>query len=300
MEAIPSFRPVPSLEAADLVLPVGQRGHMTLDFHGMMEGDRHVIIEMQGRMEDYFHRNCLFYAAARLAHSNFGPAGGDEAAGPSRDSARPPVYAIQFLNYDFRTLPREVEPDPDFVIVGGISAEKIRGVYLVRIELPSFWRCYRGPEGVTSGRTTLEWWCYVLRFSDRFTIEEIRRYERLGIPPEVVSGVASLRQVSWSETMQRDYSCEISAPIPDYAKLARVESETNKIGFLRGLLYVLLPWFLKKGSLTQDLLELLPSEIPENVVRDVWEKNTNPLKSDERYEPFLRALQANSGTMTKK
>jgi hypothetical protein len=290
MEAIPDFRPVVSFTAADPVLPAGLIDKMRMDFHGRADGDRHVIIDMQARAEDYRHKHALFDAATGGADAAFRGRRGDEAPGSSRDSAPPSVYAIQLLNYDLRTLPREVRPDPDFAVPGGIYSEKIGGVYLVRIKLAWFTGTFPVPERVTSNWTTLEWSCYVLRFSDRFTAGEIKRCQQLGLPPEVAMAFAALRRAWWSETMQREYRDELASAITNFAELGRVQSEERQAR-VEGALLGFVIWFLSTGCVEKEVVqEELPKAIPETLVRQIWRECEDPRKVEELYRPFLRAL----------
>jgi hypothetical protein len=290
--AVPSFQPIANFEAVDQLLPFGGR-EIRPDFHGKATGDRHVVIDIQARFEDYVRREALLDSACALARGDLGRRRGDPAGG----SAMRTVYAIQIFNYDLRTLPPEVASGPDFPAPGGISFQRICGIYLIRIELSRLRMTFPADREVTVVWSPVEWWIYLFSFSDRFTAGELERFHGLGIPLGVTSGLQSLRRAAWTEEMHHEYWNELAALIPPVNTLATMRSATQNAARVRGMLSELLALVRTGRSFGEDDVRELPKRIPEALVEQIWETRMNPREADEHFAPFLEALRGSGVTL---
>jgi hypothetical protein len=293
--AVPSFQPIANFEAVDQLLPFGGR-EIRPDFHGKADGDRHVVIDIQARFEDYVRRDALLDAACVFARGDFRRRDGDSADAPGGSGPRK-VYAIQIFNYDLRTLPPEVGPGPDFPAPGGVSLHRIRGIYLIRIELSRLRMTFPADREVTVVWSPLEWWLYLLSFSDRFTAGEIERFYGLGIPLGVPPGLQSLKRAAWTEEMHQEYWNELAALIPPVNTLATMRSDTQNAARVRGMLSELLALVRTGRSVGEDDVRDLPKRLPEALVKEIWEVNMNPREADEQFAPFLEALRVRGRTL---
>jgi hypothetical protein len=200
------------------------------------------------------------------------------------------IYAIQFLNHDTRNEPFE----------GSVRVRDRRtvgplGIHLLEIELPRIKMTFPFSAEQAAGWRAIEWWFYLLKFSDRFQAGEIQKWSGFAIPPGLVSGLKRLVRAEWGR--ESDYLAElreIEAYQIDLAKRnAAIDailsaSPTRKI--LRGLLRVLLGIFLSHGSLDRDDVQAVRSPIPEALLKDIWQANRSPNRSADGFEPFLDAL----------
>jgi hypothetical protein len=298
---IPSFERIAHLEAGETLVRLDDGGQVTMDFHGKAEGDRHVIIDLQAEVADYFRRECLFFAALAFAGAGCRRVGSGDGAGPaeaSRNSATGKVYAIQLVSYDLRELPPEAGPIPDSRRHCGVSARRIGRVYLVQIDFPRIAMTFPIAGDATSGWEPFDWWVYMFRFSQLFTESEIRRCRRLGMPAEVGSSLQSLKRESWSEDAKREYMREVATVPTDFARLAKARSDAGEPARLVALLQGLSAIFLEAYSLDEDDVQDIKSGLPEALVRKAWDAHKNRRKTEDQYQPFLRALRENGVIIT--
>jgi hypothetical protein len=290
--AIPSFQPIANFEAVDQLLPVGGR-EIRPDFHGKADGDCHVVIDIQARFEDYLHREALLDAACELASGDSLRGGGDPARAPGRSAARK-VWAVQIFNCDLRALPQELGPVVDSLAPDGISVQAFGEIHVLRIELPQLGMTFPVDREVALLWSPLEWWFYLLQFSDRFTAGEIEKCRAFEKARDVLSGLESLRRAGWHVEVQREYRDELATAITDFQALEPARSEIERAASLRGELegqvLGLITCFLLAGRMEKEFLRVLTGRITEDLVRDMWVASKNPKKTPDQYWRFLDAL----------
>jgi hypothetical protein len=287
---VSSFRTVDNCQVANPIFPAPY-GEMRMDFYGKADGHRDIVIDIQARFEDYIGRDAIFDVADRLARGYLPRGSGHPGDRPSGVLPKQ-VYAIQFFNYDLRELPEGVGPDQNFLMPAGIFVQTINQIYLIRIALARMGMTFPVTDEVSSGWTPFEWWLYLLQFSDRFTVGEIKRCRRLGMPPSVLSGLESLRRAAWPEEVQSEYRHELLFVITDFTALGREREKAEREWECKGMLLVLIGRFLVTGSLGDEVVPSLPPRIAATFVRETWEASSDPKKANGRYQSFLSALRA--------
>jgi hypothetical protein len=292
---IPRFQPIARLERDETPIEPMAGYRIPVEFHGKAAGDRHVIIDLQARVEDYFYRETVMAAASAVLYAvhRRGGRDGERPAGKSTGLVTDKVYVIQLINYDLMKLPREVRPDPDFMVPFGISVKRIEGIQLVQIELPRFRMRFPVADAVASGWRAFEWWLYLLQFSDRFADGELERYQACEILEELCCGLESLKPQFWAEEVQGDYRAEVRRGVPDYGALRKSIVEAENAGRLRGSVEGLIKVFLRLNRLEEFVVREAPREVTGALVREIWEKIDDPRKTDDLYRPFICALRAN-------
>jgi hypothetical protein len=265
---------------------------MTADFHGTAEDGRHVVVEMQRQLQDYFHREALFYAGSHLAGAGFRCA--DDGAQPR---AQTKVSAIQFVNYDACNLPPEEANERRFRVSSRLSVDRVDGVDVFQVGLPWIAATFPVAAEVAKGWTGLDWWCYLLKFSGDITDDEIERCQGLSPHAGILSNLKLLKLASWSEEARVEYASEINGPVLSFETLRAVRADGAVVGRLRGQLRGLLRIFLKVKSLDSCYFTGVAAKIAESLVQEIWDLSSNPRKGEASCQAFLAALRENGITI---
>ncbi|MDR2371957.1 MAG: Rpn family recombination-promoting nuclease/putative transposase [Puniceicoccales bacterium] len=164
--------PIRIADEGRLEVPLQGHGSFTgVDYHAITTKREHIIIEMQMIRHDNFDKRVLFYAASTFANQEFE---GGEWAPQIKD-----VYTIQFVDY----FTQDSNPVKYYEMVNKLSLkvgqdgqllpyERISGIYWIQVELKG--ESIRDIKFPVQGELTeLEWWWYVIKYSNQFDSDEI-------------------------------------------------------------------------------------------------------------------------------
>jgi predicted transposase/invertase (TIGR01784 family) len=245
---------------------------------------------MQIIRHDNFNKRALFYAASTFANQEF--EGGREWHSQIKN-----VYAVQFVDYStlgdgsFRRYYRMTDK---------FSNQEIEGICLIQIELAGIKeiaaKVQRG-EALTSA----EWWYYMIENSDKFTEDEIQKYQNIGMPTAIAEALDKLKFSGWNYDDQRVYEGEVQEVITYFGELERREEEGIQKGLQQGRqeglqwgqIKGLVERFLDHESLQKSLGRIEPHSIPKDLVEQVWHELTqNQSITDGRnLKDFVQILQ---------
>jgi hypothetical protein len=194
------------------------------------------------------------------------------------------LYAIQFLNFDTGPIGGDPEIGDPLFVGERVSRDGHCEEHLIQIQLKQINITVPVADDVTSGWTDLQWWYYLLKYSDQFTEHEMRRCQELGMPKEVRSGLTRLNPEFWTDEVDREYRDEIESP--PYKPIEEALSQGYQFGKVEALIY----FFIKMGSL--DLWDDADAQerLPVNYVRTIWEMCPDAKRAPERCGDFIEAL----------
>jgi predicted transposase/invertase (TIGR01784 family) len=295
MKVVNTATPIRIIGKGETKIPLqGKRSNATLDYHAIIDNYDHVIIEMQIIRHDNFDKRALFYAASTFANQEF--EGGREWRSQIKN-----VYAVQFVDYStlggggFRKYYRMTDK---------FSNQEIEGICLIQIELAGIKeitaKVQRG-EALTSA----EWWYYMIENSDKFTEDEIQKYQNIGMPAAITEALDKLKFSGWNYDDRRVYEGEVQEVITYFGELERREEDGIQKGLQKGLQEGLqqgLQWgqikglverFLDHESLQKSLGRIEPHSIPKDLVERVWREliQNQPIPDDKNLKDFVQILQ---------
>ncbi|MDR1367018.1 MAG: Rpn family recombination-promoting nuclease/putative transposase [Puniceicoccales bacterium] len=194
-----------------LKVPLHGRGPLaTIEHHAIMENQEHIIIEMQMIRHDSFDRRTLFYAASAFARQEVE---GDEWA--SRIRKIKSVYSIQFVDYFTHggipikcyEMVNKFSPEPN-ANEELLPLETLPGIHMIQVELKG--EGIRDLKFPASGKlSNLEWWYYMIKYSDQFDADEIKRCRGLGMPECIAQALEKLEYSSLDPQKQAEYVTEV-------------------------------------------------------------------------------------------
>jgi flagellar biosynthesis/type III secretory pathway protein FliH len=170
--------------------------------------------------------------------------------------------------------------------------------------------------------TSAEWWYYMIENSEKFTENEIQKYQNVGMPEEITEALDKLKFSGWNRNDQQVYEGEVQEVITYHEELERREQEGLLQGIQKGLQRGLqegiqqglqegiqqgLQWgqikglierFLDHESLEKSLRRIEQNSIPKNLVEQVWRDfiQNQPVPDGENLEDFVQILQ-NAGIL---
>jgi predicted transposase/invertase (TIGR01784 family) len=198
----------------------GKKIHAMMDYHAITNLKDHVIIEMQLLKHDDFDERALFYATSTYANQQFEKK-------QKWYSQIKKVYAIQFMDYatDAPGCLRYYETKDRF------SDRVISGINLIQVEL-SKTEHIKFP--IQQQLEPLEWWYYLMKYADRFTVEEIRRCRTLGMPDGIVKALKHLAFDGWDPNRKETYTKEVKKVATYYKVLEEQKQAGHRAGLLEG------------------------------------------------------------------
>jgi predicted transposase/invertase (TIGR01784 family) len=306
MKVVNMATPIQIIGKGETKVPLqGKRSNAILDYHAIIDNRDHVIIEMQIIRHDNFDKRALFYAASTFANQEF--EGGGEWHSKIKN-----VYAIQFVDYctlkngSFRKYYRMIDK---------FSDQEIEGIYLIQIELAGMKEI---AAKVKKGEpiTAAEWWYYMLENSEKFTENEIQKYQNVGMPQEVAEALDKLKFSGWNCKDQKVYEGEVQEVITYYGELERREQVGLQQGLQQGMqqglqqgiqqgieqgiqreqVRGLIERFLDHESLQKSLLHIEKNSIGKDLLERVWLNHTQIHPSGKHFEDFMQILQ-NAGIL---
>jgi flagellar biosynthesis/type III secretory pathway protein FliH len=141
--------------------------------------------------------------------------------------------------------------------------------------------------------------------SDKFTENEIQKYQNVGMPQEITEALDKLKFNGWNYNDQRVYEGEVQEVITYYGELERREEEGLIQGIQKGLqkglqwgqIKGLVERFFDHESLQKSLRRIEQNSIPKDLVEQVWHDLTQNQPTDgKNLEDFLQILQ-NAGIL---
>jgi hypothetical protein len=225
--------PVRVADQGRLDIPLqGHGSFAAMDYHAITANREHVIIEMQMIRHDNFDKRVQFYAASTFANQEF--EGGEWA--PQIKN----VYAVQFVDY----FTQGNSPIKCYEMINKFSLkvgqdgqllpfETIKGIRLIQVELKGEGiRDIKFP--VRDKLTDLEWWYYVIKYSDQFDANEIERCKKLGLPESMEQVLRQLEYVGLDPRKREEYTTEVKDIDTYDDELKRIASKERLEGELKG------------------------------------------------------------------
>ncbi|MDR2812519.1 MAG: hypothetical protein LBB05_01865 [Puniceicoccales bacterium] len=176
------------------------------------------------------------------------------------------------------------------------SDQEIEGICLIQIELAGMKKI---AAKVQQGKslTAAEWWYYMMENSEKFTENEIQRYQNVGMPSEITKALDKLKLSGWNYNDQKVYEGEVQEVVTYYGELERYEREGIQKGLQKGKqeeqIKNLIDRFLDGESLQKSLLRIEKNSIPKDLAEQVWNDYTQnqSVPKDHNLEDFVRILQ---------
>jgi hypothetical protein len=271
----------------------GHRSFGAMDYHAVTSKREHIIIEMQVIRHNNFDRRVLFYAALTFANQEFE---GGEWAPQIKD-----VYAIQFVDYSTQgnSAVKYYEMINKLPLISGQggaipSLETIKGIHLIQVELKGK---DIGDIGFPVQRelSDLEWWWYIIKYSDQFDGGEIARCRELGMPEQMERVLHRLEYDGLDPKKQTEYLKEVEN-IDSYSnELKRIASEGELRGELKGLFDGFIDSDFQRISLrVVNRIRNAGKSYPRNLVEEVGDSYvTEGQISVEQLRDFIRLLEEN-------
>jgi hypothetical protein len=172
----------------------------------------------------YFVESGLTSGSVPFAASDFG--GG----GTGWISQVDEVYAIQFVDYGYR----KGKGKKHVRVRNSTSDDGRVAIHVIEIALPRIANHFPVEAEIGIGWPSVEWWYYLLKFSDRFTDGEIERCAGLGMGEEVIAGLKRLNEKLWGVESRGDYLMEIDIVERDREEIESERLEARRIGEERG------------------------------------------------------------------
>jgi hypothetical protein len=226
-------------------LEVPLQGHgsfAAMDYHAVTTNREHIIIEMQMIRHDNFDKRVMFYAASTFANQEFE---GGEWAPQIKD-----VYAIQLVDY----FTQGSSPIKYYEMINKRSLkvgqdgqllpyETIPGLHLIQVELKGEGiRDIKFP--VQGELTDLEWWWYIIKYSNQFDSDEIERCKKLGLPEYMEQALRQLEYGGLDPKKRKAYTTEVTEIDTYDDEIERVALESELKGELKGKMEGLLNGFI--------------------------------------------------------
>jgi predicted transposase/invertase (TIGR01784 family) len=288
--------PIRISEEGRLDIPLqGHGSFAAMDYHAITTNREHIIIEMQMIRHDNFDKRVLFYAASTFANQEF--EGGEWA--PQIKN----VYAIQFVDYFtqgsspikyyevFNKLSLKVGQDGQL-----LPFETIQGIHLIQVELKGEGiRDIKFP--VQGELTDLEWWWYIIKYSNQFDSAEIERCKKLGLPERMEQALRQLEYVGLDPKKREAYVTEVKEIDTYDDELKRIASEGKLEGELGGELKGLLAGFIDFQKISPTIVQGIQNSkklFPRDLVEEIGSRYINEGKiSKEQLESFIKLLGEN-------
>jgi hypothetical protein len=141
---------------------------------------------------------------------------------------------------------------------------------------------------VALGWQRIDWWYYVLKFSEVFPAGELERCRSLGMPRDVARAMRRLRQRRGTEEEDLEEEEEDSENVSEsFGGESEISERRRSEAEQRGRLRVLIALFLM-GSLSDESdigTGLKPFRI--RFVRSLWDVLRHPDKTEASYRAFL-------------
>jgi hypothetical protein len=316
---VSGFGGLTELEAFDEAVLNGRDYRGRVHFRGRTAGGGFLIVETEVRWDLVFGDSALTSAASRFAASDFG--GGAAAAAPWMSQIKD-AYAIQFVDYGYVVGDEKSRCGEYFRVLDSVSEDGRVGIHVIEIALPRIATHFPAEAEICLGWGSVEWWYYVLRFSDRFTEAEIRKCLELGMGEEIVGVLRMLKAKEWDTEARRGYLSEIDEIERDRAEFERKllkarrvgeekgwkighelgEKEGREAGALEMLLMRWLEGFQETGQVKRGRLAPGPTTLSGELVREWWSRAVMPLiavsdADTELCEEFIEALSASGVTV---
>jgi hypothetical protein len=205
--AIDGFVTITGFRRLDPALPLGDGDEGHLDFHAEADSRRRVVIDMLGRDEIPVEELAYFPKTWPQKPRD----GGDETESKEWTSALHHLYYIQFLNCNSESALPQAERDSYFTVLDQTTLQVV-SVDAIRIELPRIGMRFPVADEVALGwrdQSAVNWWYYMLSFSDLFTNAEVKRCQDLGMPADVIGGLGCLAPVFWTNEQREEYLREL-------------------------------------------------------------------------------------------
>jgi hypothetical protein len=140
--------------------------------------------------------------------------------------------------------------------------------------------------------------------SEKFTENEIQKYQNVGMPFEITEALDKLKFSGWNYNDKRVYEGEVQEVITYYGELERHKQEGLQEGIQQGLqkglqwgqmeqIKSLIDRFLDGESLQKSLLRIGKNSIPGDLVAQVWGDYApnQSLPKDLHLKDFVQILQ---------
>ncbi|MDR1435014.1 MAG: Rpn family recombination-promoting nuclease/putative transposase [Puniceicoccales bacterium] len=245
----------------------GYNSFASMDYHAISERREHIIVDMQVIHHTNFDKRVLFYAASTFANQEFE---GGQWAPQIKD-----VYAIQFVDYSTNgdSALKYYEMINKFSLKAGqngqlLPYETVKGIHLIQVELKG--------KGIGELKfpverklSDLEWWYYIIKYSDRFDGGEIGRCRDLGMPMRMEQVLRQLEYIGLDPKKREEYVKE-EEEVDGYGdELKRVELR----GQLQGIMQGIMRNFAKDREIGDDEIEgIEKNSLDESFVREVWKQ----------------------------
>jgi hypothetical protein len=169
----------------------------------------------------------------------------------------------------------------------GFSGGRIDEVHAIQIRLQRFSIGFPVAAEIALGWNPGEWWCYLLKFSHRFSQPEIGRCQGLGMPSDLVRGMGRLRGLSPAAQLDEQSWNDLAwaEPESDFLKQARFEAEEQ------GSLMMLITAFLEGSLVTEANIGGTLGPYSRWFVRWVWHDLPDEKKTKALYEDFIGFLE---------
>jgi hypothetical protein len=294
--AIPHFQSLGRFRFEHRSLPFREGRPARLDLLVEADDGRCVMIALQAREEDCLDGQALLSAASGLQVQLFR---GRESGGDRPEEEEDAEDAIEDTEEDkFR-----IRATQDIYVIhiadchlrearqDAVSVETMDGIHLIQIELPRIDIRFPVAAEVALGWNELDWWFYLLKFSGRFSHEELGRCRGLGIPDGVINGFAQLWRQRWTEKQRASYLDEVVADELLFEPVGRMRPARDKRKTLREHLRSLVRVFLDTGSLESGPAQGIGEGFSMLFLREIWDIARHRNKSEAMYISFINALE---------
>jgi hypothetical protein len=170
--------------------------------------------------------------------------------------------------------------------------ETIKGINLIQVELKGEGiRDIKFP--VQEKLTELEWWYYIIKYSDHFDGKEIERCKGLGLPERMEQVLRQLEYVGLDPKKREEYVTEVKEIDTYDDELKRIALKSKLEGKLEGLINVFIDFNMISPSVAR---EIKNSEklLPRNLVEEVGGNYINEGKiTRKQLEDFVKLLEEN-------
>jgi hypothetical protein len=265
-EAKSQFPPIVHVSLTEIEARFREPGRPALDFYARTATGEEVIIEIKPRIETKFNR--VAFSRMTAAWTRGGVWSEDvKDLYLIRIVDSGPWEGSDFTDCSFMAAD-DGTPMMETPVMGFIGVD----VTLRRADVT-----FPVTDEVGRGWNAVQWWYYVLNFSEEFTDGEIDRCERLGMPAEVASGARKLKRSLWRREIEESYRNEVEGV--DAVVERRLEPQLTE----------LISAFMKKGQVVDGDLEKVSEKFTVDFVRRMWHIYGDR-KDSEKYLAFLAVL----------
>jgi hypothetical protein len=177
------------------------------------------------------------------------------------------------------------------------SQEMLNGIHVIQIELKNIQHVQFPLSNNQSGSLQpVDWWYYIMKYSDKFNDEEIERCRELGMPDKIATALENLKKQRWSDKEWVDYVIALDE-VPTFKEEKKRSKEK---GERKGQLINLMRAWDTDERLPQFLLSPIKNAISNSgellkpmFVQKVFEKLQDEISSDKTHEGFINALMDN-------